>query len=264
MQTLTTEQLTLHYRYQAGAEDARTLVLLNSLGTDARIWDEVIGYLGDSFNILSYDKRGHGLSDVGEAPYTIDNHVDDTMALLAHLKIEHAIFCGVSVGGLIAQSLYHRAPEKVRGLILSNTADKIGDQAAWNTRIKSIEADGIKAIAPDIMQNWFSPEFHTTRPDQVRLYQNMLERCPVVGYVGTCAALRDTDLREKTARISAPTLCISGGKDKATPPEMVRAMGNKIQGAGHHLFEGTGHIPSIEVPEAMANTIKIFSAEIEG
>src|SRR5512138_2965623 len=90
-----------------GAADGPALVFSNSLGTDFRIWDEVVGRLADRFRIVRYDKRGHGLSETGETPYRIDDHVGDLAALLDDLAIGDAtggaIVCGLSVGGLIAQ-----------------------------------------------------------------------------------------------------------------------------------------------------------------
>ena len=76
--------------------------------------------------MLCYDKRGHGLSDLGGAPYSIDDHVDDLAGLVDHLGAGKVVLCGLSVGGLIAQGLSAKRPEIVRALILCDTAHKIG------------------------------------------------------------------------------------------------------------------------------------------
>src|SRR5687767_14625933 len=93
----------LHYRL-AGPVDAPVLVLANSLGTDARIWDELIEQLADRYRIVSYDKRGHGLSDSPGGEYSLDDHVADLAGLIDHLGIKRFALAGVSIGGLIAQA----------------------------------------------------------------------------------------------------------------------------------------------------------------
>ena len=117
----------IHYRREGNAA-APLVVFANSLGTDLRIWDAVLDRLGDSVQSICYDKRGHGLSDAPPAPYTLDNHIDDLAGLLDHLRVQRAILCGVSVGGMIALGLAARRPVITRGLILCDTAHKIGSE----------------------------------------------------------------------------------------------------------------------------------------
>ncbi len=103
--------------------------------------------------------RGHGLSDVGQLPSSIEDHATDLAALLDLLSVKHAVICGLSVGGLIAQSLYHRLPDLVRALILCDTAHKIGTAESWNARIAAVERSGIGSIVDAIMERWFTPAF---------------------------------------------------------------------------------------------------------
>src|SRR5690606_31805665 len=161
-----------------GAADGPALVFSNSLGTDLRIWDDVVGQLADRFRIVRYDKRGHGLSEIGETPYSIDDHVDDLAALLDDLAIEGAIVCGLSVGGLIAQGLYAKRPELIAGLILCDTAHKIGAAELWNTRMAAIEKGGIASIAETILERWFSRELRENNPDALAGWRAMLTRTP--------------------------------------------------------------------------------------
>lgn len=77
--------VTLHYQVIAAPENKPTIVFSNSLATDFRIWRDCIVRLVGECSILMYDKRGHGLSDLGETPYIIDDHVNDLAALMDHL-----------------------------------------------------------------------------------------------------------------------------------------------------------------------------------
>ena len=117
--------IVLHHQV-VGPTDGPALVFINSLGSDFRIWQEVVPAFADRFRVVLYDKRGHGLSDAPPAPYTIDEHADDLLGLLDHLGIERFSLVGLSVGGMIAQRMAVRAPERVQALTLCCTAAKIG------------------------------------------------------------------------------------------------------------------------------------------
>ena len=251
----------LHYR-RTGHEDAPLVVFANSLGTDLRIWDGVLHHLGGRVQSLCYDKRGHGLSDAPPAPYTLDDHIDDLTGLLENLRIERAILCGVSVGGMIALGLAARRPDLVRGLILCDTAHKIGSEALWNERIQKIRQHGIESIADAIIERWFSESFRQAVPEAVAGWRNMLVRTPLEGYVGTCAALRDADLTAAAQSLKLPVSCLCGSEDGATPPDLVRSMGTLIAGASFRSVEGAGHLPCIEVPEVLAAVINTFITEM--
>lgn len=156
--------VSLHHQIIGGPGNKPVIVFINSLGTDFRIWRDVIVRLAGSYPLLTYDKRGHGLSDVGQAPYSIDDHVDDLIGLLEHLKVSDAAVCGLSVGGLIAQGLCARRPDLVKALILCDTAHKIGTADMWAARIAAIEEDGLDGIVDGVMERWFTPAFRESDP----------------------------------------------------------------------------------------------------
>ncbi|MFZ2103139.1 MAG: 3-oxoadipate enol-lactonase [Oricola sp.] len=250
----------IHYQTIGAPAGKPTIVFANALGTDFRIWRDVIVRLAGDFSILTYDKRGHGLSDIGEAPYSMEDHVSDLEALLDHLRLKDAIVCGLSVGGVIAQGLYTRRKDLVRALILCDTAPKIGDDASWNARIETVEKDGIGALADGILEKWFTLYFRRAGNPELAGYRNMLTRSPVAGYTGTCAALRDCDYTSEAKQIGVPALCVVGDQDGSTPPELVLAMAKIIPGARHEMIADAGHIPCVEQPEALVAVMRAFIA----
>jgi 3-oxoadipate enol-lactonase len=247
-------EIVLHCQ-ELGRADGPALVFINSLGSDYRIWQDVVPTFADRQRIILYDKRGHGLSDAPPAPYTIDDHTDDLLALLDHLTIDRAAVVGLSVGGMIGQRIAVRAPERVQALVLCCTAAKIGAPELWAERITSVEDGGIEPIADNVLQRWFTPLFRETRPDEVTGWRNMLARTPDHGYVGTCAAIRHADLRPDAGRIAAPTLCVAGDQDGSTPADVVKGTADLIQGARFALIDGAGHIPCVEKPAVLSRLI---------
>ncbi|TIV67512.1 MAG: 3-oxoadipate enol-lactonase [Mesorhizobium sp.] len=254
--------VTLHHRYIEAAGSSRPIVFINSLGTDFRIWDDVVAKLSGEMPMLVYDKRGHGLSDIGGGVRSIDDHVDDLLGLIDHFGFDKVVLYGLSVGGLIAQRLYTRHPKCVEALILSDTAHKIGTAESWNTRIATVERDGIEVIADGIMKVWFTPDFHAARAAELAGCRNMLTRQALPCYVGTCMAVRDADLTDAARRIAVPTLCIVGDQDGSTPPDLVRSLAGLIPGARFEVIRDAGHIPCIEQPEALVSLIRDFVASL--
>ena len=252
---------TLHYRL-AGPPAGPALVLANSLGTDARIWDDVIAALSDTYRILSYDKRGHGLSDAPPGPYKIDDHIHDLLGLADHVGFGDFALCGVSIGGLIAQGVALRAPHRLSGLILCDTAPKVGTPEMWNTRIEAVANAGVASISEAILARWFAPSFMTTHSAQYAGWKNLLERTPAHGYAATCASLRDADLTAQIHAITLPTLVVVGEVDGSTPPDLVRAMADLLPDARFKVIPGAGHIPSIEAPDALIALMRSYLAEI--
>lgn len=252
----------VHHYQLAGRDDRPALMFANSLGSDLRIWDHLAERLSGQFKIIRYDHRGHGLSDAPPPPYSAEDLAGDVVALLDHLKIRPAVLCGVSVGGLIAQAAAVKYPERVRALILSDTGARIGSIDSWQQRIEMIQADGVVSIEKMTMERWFSVGFRERRPAHVRGYANMLRQTSPDGYIGTCYALRDGDLRDSVKKIHCPTLVLCGAEDMATPPDLGRELAGLIPGAKFSLIEEAAHLPCVEQPAAMAQRMLEFFQEV--
>ena len=249
--------LTIHYS-DNGRRGMPVLVFVNSLGTDFRIWDQVAAGFGRRFRIICYDKRGHGLSDTPIGPYSLQDHVDDLLALLAQLEVGSAVLTGVSVGGMIVQSFCARHSERVSGLVLCDTATQIGTADLWNERIARVRGSGLESIADAVLDRWFSSEFRQQQATEFGGWRNMLIRTPAEGYASTCAAIRDADLGQSTPLIDKPVLVVCGEHDGATPPDLVRSMANSIPGARFEMIRDAGHLPSIDQPETLFGLMDNF------
>ena len=248
---------TLHYQVE-GAKTGTPIVFLNSLGSSLCIWDEVAARLGKSHPILRYDKAGHGLSDCPPAAYSLRDHSHDLLGLLDHLRIERAVLVGVSVGGMIALDFAASYAQRVQKLVLCDTGAKIGTAQSWNDRIAAVESNGLAAIAQAVLARWFTADFIQNQPAQYQGYANMLVRTPAQGYVATCAALRDGDLRTVVPGIQIPALVLCGDEDLATPPTLGQELASTLANASFALIEKAGHLPSIEQPSLLAEKILAF------
>ncbi len=252
------DDIVIHYRVE-GPADGSKLVLSNSLGTDFRSWAAVAGRLSDRYRILRYDTRGHGLTVCPEGAYSIERLGDDLAGVMDAAGFGRAVVCGLSVGGVTAQQLHKAHPGKVRALILCDTAAKIGDDAMWQARIdNALGEDGIAGMADAILQRWFSDGFAKNDPVAFAGWRNMLVHTPAAGYAGVSHALKDGDLRDHCASIGVPTLVICGAEDGATTPAMNKELAEAIPGARYLEIPGSGHLPCIEQPLALADAIAAF------
>ena len=241
-----------------GATDpgAPTVVFANSLGTDLTLWDGVLPHLPDGLRIIRWDKRGHGQSDVPDAPYRMGALVSDAEAICDALEVRDCCFVGLSIGGMIAQGLAVKRLDIVRGLVLSNTAAKIGNAKLWQDRIDAVRGKGMEAMADGVMERWFSRAFRAS--PAVTPWRELLISTPVEGYIGCCAAIAGTDFYTPTSGLRCPTLGIAGSEDRSTPPDLVRETIDLIPGSDFKLMRGVGHLPCVEAPEIYAAHLTDF------
>ncbi|OYV33260.1 MAG: 3-oxoadipate enol-lactonase, partial [Rhodospirillales bacterium 20-64-7] len=223
----------------------------NSLGTDCRLWGEVVPALSADYRVVLYDQRGHGMSENAPGPYRIEMLADDALALADHLKLEKFTFVGLSIGGLIAQAVALQAPERLSALVICDSAARIGNAEGWNARIEAVRANGLASIADAVMQRWFTPTFRAANRLELAGWMQMLLSTPSDGYAAACAALRDADYTEALGRITAPTLVVCGADDQSTPPGLVQETAHRIPGARFEIIENCGHLPPAEQPQAL-------------
>ncbi|HLK05981.1 MAG TPA: 3-oxoadipate enol-lactonase [Candidatus Acidoferrum sp.] len=246
----------LHYSF-TGPESAPVLMFSNSLGANFSMWDSQLPSFAPKFRLLRYDTRGHGQSSVSPAPYTIELLANDVLHLLDALHIDRVQFCGLSMGGQTGIWLGLHAANRLHKLVLCNTGAKIGSIEGWNTRIDSVLARGLADVSAAVVSRWFTAPFALAQPDVIATAKRMIEANSPLGYTACCSALRDFDARSEVARISVPTLVISGTHDLATPPNDGRFLADSISGAAY-LELPAAHLSNIECASDFSSTVLDF------
>lgn len=241
----------------AGDPGAPALLLINSIGSTREMWARQMPAFTTAFRVVRYDARGHGTSSVPRGPYTLEQLGRDALAVLDDAGVPSAHVCGISLGGLTGQWLGLNASERVRGLVLANTAARIGTLESWTERIGLVREKGMSAVADLAMPRWFSPPFHARDPETVDAFRSMVQNCPDDGYLGCCAALRDADLRDRVAGIRSPTLLVASTADTATPPDGLQFIQERIPGATLVTFD-SGHLSNVECAEDFSAAVLDF------
>ena len=256
MPVVSTDRVELNYRIDGDA-GLPWLVLSNGLGLDLTMWAPQIPALTPEFRVLRYDTRGHGASSTLAQPFAIERLGRDVLDLLDHAGVARTHFCGFSLGGMIGMWLGIHAPQRLNRLVLAHTAARIGPQSMWNERIDTVNAKGMQAISDAAMRRWFTAGFIASHPAVVNALKATMEKTSALGYVSCCAAIRDADFQDAVARISAPTLIISGSQDIATTPGDAHFLAKQIAGAEAVEIDAA-HLANIERPQEFSEALRTF------
>lgn len=243
-----------------GPKGAPALVLLPSLGADLAVWDALLPHLPAGLQLLRLDMRGHGGSDCPPAPYAMGKLIHDVERLIDHFALRDTVILGHGSGGLVAQGLATKRLDQVRALILSNTAARLGHASQWQARIATATSGGLEALAPALVQGWFSPRMRLS--PLAAATRDRLLATPLQGWCGTAAAIAGADFYTTTAALTLPALVLAGANDGLCPPDLVRETAELMLGHDFRLMRGTGHFPFLEAPEAFAGHLATFLRNI--
>jgi 3-oxoadipate enol-lactonase/4-carboxymuconolactone decarboxylase len=256
---LRAENLDVHVQVE-GPPGAPPLLMLHSLGTTLHVWDPQAEVLSKRFRVIRPDLRGHGLTTVTPGPYDIATMARDMIAVLDALGVRMAHVAGLSVGGLIAQSIATQAPDRVASLVLCDTAMAIPPANLWHERAATVRAKGMSAIADAVMARWVTPDFIDA--PEARGLRAMLLRTDPEGYAGTAEAIAAADFSTATAGLKIPALILVGDQDAATPLASAEAMHAAIVGSSLLVLNNAAHIPTIEQPAQVSEAILRFLSPV--
>jgi 3-oxoadipate enol-lactonase len=239
------EPVTLSAR-MAGPSGAPVLVLGNSLGTTRELWEPNLAALSERFRVLRYEHRGHGGSPAPPGPYTIAELGGDVLALLDEYEVQDALYCGVSLGGMVGMWLAANAPGRIGALALCCTSARLRPAQLWRDRAAAVRAGGMASISGQVVGRWFTPGYQAAHPGTVAGFVATFERdVAPEGYAGCCDALAEMDLRPLLPGITAPTLVIAGAEDPATPPWHGATIAAAVPGARLRVIRGAAHLANV-------------------
>jgi len=232
------------------------LLFITGFAIPAAVFDPVLDDYAERFECVTYDNRSSGRSSAPLRPTSIPEMAADAAALLERLGIESAHVYGLSMGGMIAQELALRFPERVRGLVLGCTTPG-GPRAIRPTvrELLSLGAGMLGGIAkpgrPWLAPAVFSPELRSEQPARVlELLEGFGAHRPTpwgANYHLLASVYHDTVSR--LDQIQAPTLVMHGERDSMDPVANSLLMAERIPDAELAILPGAGHAYPLEAPE---------------
>ncbi|AOW14369.1 3-oxoadipate enol-lactonase [Hydrogenophaga crassostreae] len=248
-------------RYQLeGDKDAPVLMLCNSLGTTLEMWEPQMATLLTQFQVLRYDVRGHGQSDVPAGPYSIEQLGLDAIGLLNHLGLTRVDFCGLSMGGMTGMWLGTHHPDRIQRLVFSNTAAQLGTAELWNARLEVLHKEGMAGLTPSILDRWLTQAFQQRAPQAVERVRGMLLGTTPAGYEANVRAIIAMDQRPDIHRIPVPTLVIAGRHDGSTPPALGLEIHQRVSGSRYVELDAA-HLSNWEQAEAFSAALMGFLSQ---
>ena len=239
-----------------GKDGAPWIVWCHSLACSVRMWDPQIAAFKDRYRLLVHDMRGHGASSAPKGPYTLDMLADDVLALTKSLNIQRGIFVGLSIGGMIGQTLALRGGGPFERMVLADTTHTQPPEAIkqWEERIQIAETKGMKPLVAGTMERWFTAPFRDSPP--ARKIADIIAATPVAGYVGCGQAIMKLNTTARLKEIRLPVLAITGEADAAAGG--TRYIGENVPGAKFVPVKNAAHIANVEQVEVFNKALAEF------
>jgi 3-oxoadipate enol-lactonase len=255
--------ITVNYTLD-GPANAPVVTLSHSLATDLSMWDPQMKALTARYRVLRYDTRGHGGTDAPATAYSLTQLADDARALLHVLGIERTHWVGLSMGGMIGQTLALATPTLFQSLVLCDTSSRIPAEAKplWQDRIKTAETQGMEPLVEATLGRWFTAPFREQRKDVIEPVRAMIRNTNPRGYAGCCHAISALDLTDRLPGIKLPTLIIVGEEDQGTPVAASQAIQAKIGGSQLEILKSASHLSNMEQPEAFTAALTSFLSRV--
>ncbi|PYM96687.1 MAG: 3-oxoadipate enol-lactonase [Candidatus Rokuibacteriota bacterium] len=256
---ITANGISMNYTL-SGPAGAPVVTLSHSLATTLAMWEPQLPALTAGWRVLSYDTRGHGGTDAPRGAYTLDQLADDAQALLRALGIQRTHWVGLSMGGMIGQTLALKAPELFASLVLCDTSSRIPPEAKpmWDERVHTAETKGMEPLVEGTLARWLTTPFRERGGEVVERVRAMIRSTNPVGYIGCCQAISALNLTDRIGAIKAPTLVIVGEEDQGTPVAASRVMNEQIKGSQLVILKSAAHLSNMEQPEAFTQALVGF------
>ncbi len=261
-----TDSARLHYS-ETGRRSGAPVLMIQGLGADKHLWDVQRLALARSYRTLALDNRGAGRSDKPLGVYTMEQMADDAIAVLDHAEVDDAHVVGASMGGVIAQVLALRHPERVRSLTLACTACR---HHQWRRELlagwaETAQTRGMGAMTSEAARWVIGP----------RSFRRL---SPAIGWMGPLAFSRpphafasqvagilasDDDDADNLRNVTAPTLVMVGNQDILTPRGDAEELAELIPGAELVVISGAAHGFMVEHGTTFNRVLLDFLGRVE-
>jgi 3-oxoadipate enol-lactonase len=236
------------------------VVLIHAVALDLTYWDRQIGALAESFDVIAYDLSGHGASSAPRLPLGFDDAAADLARVIETAGAGPACVVGLSVGGMIAQTLALARPDLVRALCLMDTVSTFADagRAAVRGRAAQVRAGGMEAIVAPTLERWFTPGFAARRPDVLDRVAKTLRAADPHVHAAMWDMISTLDVAPRLGEIAKPTLVMVGEQDPTTPVAASELIARGIPGARLEIIPDASHMAPLEAPDEVNRRLLAF------
>jgi 2-hydroxy-6-oxonona-2,4-dienedioate hydrolase len=254
---------------RAGDPSRRALLLLHGFGSHLETFVRNVAALAKRWLVVAIDMLGHGFTEAPTRPYEVRDYVEHARAALAALGVRRCGLVGVALGSWVAARLAIESPREVESLTLSAPTGLSADPATME-KVRALSLAAVEGPTPEkararlgavLTEPGLVPE------DLVENRLDVLAQPHALAATQNVLALQEMEYRprnllreEELARVTAPTLVVSGDADLLSPPAVGDRFAAAIPGARRLLVAGGGHWLHFERPKEF----DIAQQELEG
>ena len=242
------------------------VILLHPTPVDHRFWMPVAELLASRYRLIVPDLRGHGQSELGEGPITVEKLAADVGRLLDELQLGQALFAGCSIGGYTLFEIWRTMAARVEGLAFCNSrpqADTEAQRAKREETIAKVRERGTAEFIESNLQTLIGSAARRRWPEKVAEAREMMQAVPVENMVAVqqgLAARPDSVVTARSMRV--PCCIVAGGEDPASTPADMKLLAEQIRnggfGAEYNEIPDAGHFAPFEQPELVARILGRF------
>lgn len=253
------------YVVEAGRGPA--VVLLHGFPLNATTWSAQREALSPGYRVLCPDQRGFGGTQLGHDEPSLDEVADDVAAMLDARKLDTVVLGGLSMGGYVAMAFVRRHPERVRALVLADTRATADTEEARANRLRIaeevVERGTSAQLVDEFLPKLTGPTTKATKPLVLGKLKAIVENAPppAVAWAQRAMAARP-DSYDTLRQVTVPALVIVGDEDEISPPAEARAIADALPHGRLVTIPQTGHMTSMEAPEAFNETLREFLASL--
>jgi poly(3-hydroxyoctanoate) depolymerase len=241
------------------------LLLINGLGANLEMWQPLVRELAGEREVIGFDLPGAGRSARPQWPLRMPQLADVVTELLDHLGYERLDVLGYSLGGIVAQELAHRAPDRARRLVLCATtpglpsvppdpvvsALMLTPARYWNRRLAEV-------IVPIIAGGRTARD---GRALQTGVNDRLLQPPSALGYLYQLYAMAGWSSHPWIRSVRHHALVLHGDRDPVVPLANGRYLAEALPNGRLHVVPGAGHLFLFDEPDSVAAELKAFLAD---
>lgn len=250
--------ISIHCRID-GADGAPWITFSNSLATDLHMWDAQLEALGAEHQLLRYDFRGCGGTEVTPPPYDLQLLAADLVGLWDALGIEQSHGVGFSIGGAMGLELITSYPDRILSTAICDARCRSAEYhlEGWARRIEAALAGGMEVMVEEFCGNWFMPAADPADVDKIAA---MIRATDLDGFRGGVAAVAGVDHEARLGDIQCPAMFLAGIEDVGDFPKQAVDMHEAVPGSTLMLLERAAHLCNMERSDAFNEALLEFLA----
>lgn len=238
------------------------VVLGHSFLCNGEMWQEQVRVLANSYRIINVDLRGHGRSGPAYRPFSLYDAVEDVIAVLDLLGIRRAVWCGLSIGGMVAIRATLSHPDRVAALVLLDSdagSETLLRKLKYRAMGIGTRTIGIRPFLSAITRLMFGSTTRRRNPGLVRQWRNAFAAVDVPSALKCLDALMDRDsVVPRLREIEVPCLVMVGEEDRSLPPALSRRIHEGLRDSTLRVVRGAGHLSALEQPTQVNEAITGF------